>query len=164
MTQEIELFHGAISINITNHGETIARQSVGEMVEEFKLNFKTANFPDKLEARVVISRANLPGRPIGLTFVGAVAEVGSIGGPSEALIVIPPGVSLDETRGAKQAVLILFSALSLRQSGAFSAENFEELRQRMTETPEGSDPKQMVADLIREIEERDRRNPPPPAG
>lgn len=72
MTQEIELAQGAISIAITNHGEAIPRQDVREMVGEFKLNFKTANFPDKLEARVVISRANLPGRPIGLTFVGAV--------------------------------------------------------------------------------------------
>ena len=162
MTQEIELAQGAISIGIINHGEAIPRQDVKGLVEEFKLNFKTAAFPDsRLEAHLVISRAGLPGRSVFMTFIGGVAEIGPAKGPAEALIVMPPGMSLGEVNGAKQAVALLFSALSLRRSGAFSAENFEELRQRMTKAPEGSNPKQMVEDLIKEVEERDRRNPPP---
>lgn len=166
MSQEIELFQDAVKIGILNHGEAISRQKVQELVEEFKLNFKTAKFSYRLEAQIAISRVSLPGKPIGLTFIGGIGEFGPKDGPAEALIVMPPGLSLDEVRGAKQTVMLLFSALSLRQSGVFSPENFEEIRRRMAEqmaqNPEDSDPKAMVDALIREIEERDRRNPPSP--
>lgn len=164
--QEIELAHGAVRINIANHGEAIPRSDVRELVEEFKLNHQNANFRgNKLEAKIVISRASLPGRPW-ITFIGGIAEIGPAKGPAEAFIVMPPSMSLGEANGAKQAVALLLSALSLRQSGVFSPENFEEIRRRMAEqmaqNPEDSDPKAMVDALIREIEERDRRNPPSP--
>ncbi len=162
--QEIELFQGAVQINVTNYGEAIPRPDVRELTKEFKMNFGTAKFSCKLDASVVISRVSLPGKPISLTFIGGIAEFGPTTGPAEALIIMPPAMSLGALQGAKQAVMMLFSALRLRQSGAFSPENFEEIRRRMSEqmkeAPEGSDPKKMVNDLIREIEERDRRNPP----
>lgn len=162
--QEIELAHGAVRINITNHGETIPRLDVKELVDEFKLKFATARFSYRLDAQVAISQVSLPGRPIRLTFVGGVAEFGPINGLVEALLIMPPAMSIDALQGAKQTAILLFSALSLRQSGAFSPENFEELRrrmaERMNEAPEDSDPKEIVDALLREIKGRDRRNPP----